>query len=359
MPNHARCAVGHCGNDNRYKDQLIKQSHVEKLVFHKWPKDDKLAEIWRNQVARSRRDEFNPTPGAKGTFVCSNHFRLGKRTPQNPETDYPTVFLTVYHYLHSSTPKRRRSNALEEQRPYTPRRLDFDSPDISWDDTDSESSEDAADADAEQTTAAVPMQFTHLTRESDVKFFTGLPSTKAFHCLFEHLLPKVQHMQYWRGAKQTEREAPKDPSDFQEFAGRSETRMGPPRKLSLEQEFLLTLMKLRLGLLTEDLAFRFNVSSTTASSIFATWMKLCSKELSVLIIWPTRSQMKNHLPKCFQKLYPKVRCIIDCFECFTETPSGLDVAATMWSEYKHHYTFKALVAITPNGAISCVSSLWR
>jgi hypothetical protein len=27
----------------------------------------------------------------------------------------------------------------------------------------------------------------------------------------------------------------------------------------------------------------------------------------------------------------------------------------MWSEYKHHYTLKALVAITPNGAISYVS----
>ena len=27
----------------------------------------------------------------------------------------------------------------------------------------------------------------------------------------------------------------------------------------------------------------------------------------------------------------------------------------MWSEYKHHYTIKALVAITPTGAISYVS----
>ena len=64
---------------------------------------------------------------------------------------------------------------------------------------------------------------------------------------------------------------------------------------------------------------------------------------------------KKTLPTCFKKLYPKVRCIIDCFECFTETPSGPDLAATLWSEYKHHYTFKALVAITPNGAISYIS----
>ena len=154
-------------------------------------------------------------------------------------------------------------------------------------------------------------------------------------------------MQYWRGAKQTVREAPKGTATpFHLFAGTGK-KSGSPRKLSLEQEILLTLMKLRLALLTEDLAFRFDVSSARASSIFITWIKLMSKELSVLIIWPSRSQVRKTLPK--------VRCIIDCFECFTETPSGLDLAATTWSQYKHHYTFKALVAITPNGAISYVS----
>ena len=97
----------------------------------------------------------------------------------------------------------------------------------------------------------------------------------------------------------------------------------------------------------------------TVNSIFITWIKLMSKELtSVLIVWPSRQQVKKTLPSCFRKLYPKVRCIIDCFEWFTETPSGLDLAATLWSEYKHHYTFKVLVAITPNGAISYVSSCY-
>ena len=75
----------------------------------------------------------------------------------------------------------------------------------------------------------------------------------------------------------------------------------------------------------------------------------------MLIVWPSRQQVKKTLPSCFRKLYPKVRCIIDCFECFTETPSGLDLAATSGSEYKHHYTFKVLVAITPNWAISYFS----
>ena len=33
----------------------------------------------------------------------------------------------------------------------------------------------------------------------------------------------------------------------------------------------------------------------------------------------------------------------------------MNLAAALWSEYKHHYTCKVLVAITPTGAISYVS----
>ena len=73
-------------------------------------------------------------------------------------------------------------------------------------------------------------------------------------------------MQYWRGPKQTAREAPQD------YGNRGmvlpKCRPGPGRNLDLEQEFLLTLMKLELGLINEDLAFRFMVSSTTVSSVF-------------------------------------------------------------------------------------------
>ena len=93
----------------------MKRSHVEQLTFHKWPTDKKFAEIWRKQVAKSRSDSFNPAPGAKGTYVCSNHFPQGKRTPSNPETDYPSVFMTVSEHLKSNTPKKRKRNRLQER----------------------------------------------------------------------------------------------------------------------------------------------------------------------------------------------------------------------------------------------------
>ena len=44
---------------------------------------------------------------------------------------------------------------------------------------------------------------------------------------------------------------------------------------------------------------------------------------------------------------------------FLETPSSLEVQALLWSEYKHHCTFKFLVVVTPNGTVSWVSPCYE
>ena len=45
------------------------------------------------------------------------------------------------------------------------------------------------------------------------------------------------------------------------------SRRGPNKKLTLEQEFLMIMMRLRLGLLVDDLAFRFKTSNTRVSQL--------------------------------------------------------------------------------------------
>ena len=135
-------------------------------------------------------------------------------------------------------------------------------------------------------------------------------------------------------------------------------KSGPARKLILEQEFLLVLMRLRLGLLVEDLAFGFCVSAGKVSQIVITWVILLSKELKLLIIWPSRARIRSTLPDCFKRLYPNVRTIIDCSEIFFDTPSSLDMQACLWTDCKHHCTVKFLIAITPNGAVSWFSPLY-
>ena len=52
--------------------------------------------------------------------------------------------------------------------------------------------------------------------------------------------------------------------------------LGRPRSMSIFEEFILTLMRLRLGLFQKDLAYRFNVSETTVSTGFNTWVQFMS-----------------------------------------------------------------------------------
>ena len=143
---------------------------------------------------------------------------------------------------------------------------------------------------------SVPMRFCQLTSKSDVMFFTGLEDTRTFQTLFNHLQKKASVMTYWNGSKKTlksrkvsgsiELTAALISSPDIEFNKITLLKPGPKRKPTLEQEFLLVLVKLRLGIMVEDLAFCFKVSPGKVSQIFITWIKRMSKELSVLVIWP-------------------------------------------------------------------------
>ena len=62
-------------------------------------------------------------------------------------------------------------------------------------------------------------------------------------------------------------------------------KSGPKRKLTLKQEMLMFLMKLRLDVMVEDSACWFHMSPGKIFEIFITWVKLMSKQLGVLVIW--------------------------------------------------------------------------
>ena len=57
-------------------------------------------------------------------------------------------------------------------------------------------------------------------------------------------------------------------------------------KLSSFQQLVLTLVQLRLNLGMQDLAYRFDVSKSTASFTFLKWMELIYCRIKFLIVWP-------------------------------------------------------------------------
>ena len=117
------------------------------------------------------------------------------------------------------------------------------------------------------------------------------------------------------------------------FISPHSTRRCP--SLSLFQEFIIVLMKLRLNVPLQDLAYRFDISLSTVSRILSAWMTVMDVRLSPLISWPEREDLWRTIPKCFQYSFGKTTTvIIDCFEVFIEKPSNLLARAQTYLNYK-------------------------
>lgn len=192
-----------------------------------------------------------------------------------------------------------------------------------------------------------------VTSDECCRFYTGIPKKQLFYSIFKYLEPKISTMRYWRGAKNTIVSAAKVKRKYLI----SPKKMGPKRKLTKIDEFLMVLMRLKLGLLTQDLADRFNVVESSVSSTFFTWMKMLSVELKCMLEYPPQAHIFSNLPK-EAHLFPRLRCILDCTEIFIERPRHLLVQSMTWSSYKNHNTAKVLVGITPRGKISFISKAW-
>ena len=120
----------------------------------------------------------------------------------------------------------------------------------------------------------------------------------------------------------------------------------------------MTLCRLRLGLFEEDLADRFGIHVSTVSQIFITWVNFLYQKFKQILLWPSRSQIQQHMPDCFCKKYPTTRTIVDATEIRVVQPSDPIEQQQTFSHYKNTNTFKALIGITPSGAVSFVSSLY-
>ena len=163
--------------------------------------------------------------------------------------------------------------------------------------------------------------------DKKVKYYTGLPTFGLLKTLYDFVATDL-------------------PSDI------------TGSKLDSFEQFIMTLMKLRLNLGDQDLAYRFNISQPTVSRYFARWLDLLYTKLSCLIFWPDRDTLLKTMPIEFRKHFKKCAIIIDCFELFIQRPTSLPARAQTWSNYKHHNTVKYLIGITPQGTIAFISKGW-
>ena len=161
--------------------------------------------------------------------------------------------------------------------------------------------------------------------EQKVKFYTGLPSFSILMIIYNFVSSEVNY-----GTK--------------------------AHALSKFEEFIATILKLRLGLYNQDLAYRFGVHQATISRNFRRWIDIMFTRLKPLIKWPGREELQKTMPLDFKAHFKKCVVIIDCFEIFCERPKPLKARAQ--TNYKHHNTVKYIIAIAPQGVITFISKGW-
>ena len=95
-------------------------------------------------------------------------------------------------------------------------------------------------------------------------------------------------------------------------------KKGRPQALRPIKELLLTLVRIRLGLIEQDLAYRFQISKSTNSRIILTWINVMYLEMKNIPLWPPKEVIKYNMARSFKEKYPNTRVITDATEVYTD-----------------------------------------
>lgn len=123
--------------------------------------------------------------------------------------------------------------------------------------------------------------------------------------------------------------------------------------ISLEDQLLMTLMKLKLNLRDLDLGERFGVSRKTASNVVKTVICALHEVLFVGMIGegiPSQRKCQTSTPQCFND-FQGGRLVIDATEITMDIPVDMNKQAACYSNYKSRHTVKVLIGVAPNATI--------
>ena len=147
---------------------------------------------------------------------------------------------------------------------------------------------------------------------SSIRFYIGFPSFDVLVATFRALEPTAQNMYSWLQMQHLRNKG------IANVEGLRKTMQGC--KLSSFDQFYLVLQKLRVGTLNQVLADTFNISQTTVSRVFISWITFLYFMLGITCIWPSQEKIEKNMPICFKSMYPDCRGIIDASEIKVQAP---------------------------------------
>lgn len=128
--------------------------------------------------------------------------------------------------------------------------------------------------------------------------------------------------------------------------------------ISVGNQFLLTLTKLRRHQTNLELSMLFGVTRKQVSSIFITWVNFMYHQWKEICWWPDRETTSYYMPEGFKAEFPKTRTIIDGTEIKIRKPAKPRAQQCTFSTYKNCNTIKVMVGITPGGLVNYVSTAY-
>ncbi|XP_023805937.1 uncharacterized protein LOC111946626 [Oryzias latipes] len=324
-------------------------------------------------IVRVRREDFTPS---KTSRVCSRHFQKGDfvNNPGKLRKLKKGAIPTLFSWNDFQIPAPRAS--VWERRP----RPDSPPPPVHDINSEEEMELDTLAPDHDYcitpTTAMVADQ---LAEENDtlcqkvkelelhiealqlrscfgLKRFAGSDEDIRFYTRFhsyDHL------MAFWRLIEPATSRMIRVTSVAREASASvaEKTTANRSTKLLPIDELFLFLNYLSTGCTQRELGHRFNIHRTTASRIITTWANFLYCVLGAICIWMTPEAITANLPPEF-KDYADTQVIVDCTELRCQTPSSLVLQSEVYSHYKSHCTFKAMIGMAPHGPLTFVSALY-
>ena len=166
------------------------------------------------------------------------------------------------------------------------------------------------------------------TDPAGLHFYTGLHDYNRFKFVLNTLGTAAYHLNYYNG---------QTPS------------------LPVEDQFLLTLLKLRRNTTHFELCRLFDLNKNSISNIFITWINFMASVWGEVNWWPSRDLVSYYCPRSFKQQFPSTRVIVDGTECPIQRPKQPIAQQATFSTYKNQNTVKVLVGITPGGLVSYIS----
>lgn len=164
--------------------------------------------------------------------------------------------------------------------------------------------------------------------DEQLHYFTGLESYRKFLLVLDTLGPAAHELIYFYGS---------------------------PPPLPVEDQFFLTLVKLRIHSPNTELSIQFGISERHVSNVFITWVNFMYMQWEEINWWPSREVVQYYAPSDFRAKFPNTRVVIDGMECPIQKPKQPVAQQATFSTYKNKNTVKVLVGVTPGGLVSYVS----